>query len=109
MAVIPLQALLSRPQTVLKRVAVWFPDRPELAWQESEDIMQEQTSELAIGGRLLEAAQAVPVAGHAWRAVFVTAYAEEAVEEGVALASCAEREEYPANLVTVLPETDTRP
>ena len=41
--------------------------------------------------------------------VFVTAYAEEAVELGVALASCAESEEYPANLVTVLPETETRP
>jgi len=61
----PLQAALSRPQTVLKSVAVSFPDNPVLATQDSEDIMQEQTSALAIGGRALAAAQAVPVAGQA--------------------------------------------
>jgi len=61
----PLQALGSIPQTLLKRVAVSFPLKPALATQESEDTMQLQTSELAMGGRALAAAQAVPVAGHA--------------------------------------------
>jgi hypothetical protein len=61
----PLQALGSIPQTLLKRVAVSFPLKPVLATQESEDTMQLHTSELAMGGRALAAAQAVPVAGQA--------------------------------------------
>jgi len=65
LAVIPLQALLSSPQTVLKRLADSLPDRPVLATHEREDTIQLHKSELAIGGRLLDAAQAVPVAGQA--------------------------------------------
>ena len=105
----PLHALLSRPQTVLKRVAVSLPDRPSLATQEREETMQLQSSELAIGGRLLDAAQAVPVAGQACATVLVTEYAEEAVKLGVALANCLDRAVKSASLLTVSPETVTRP
>lgn len=61
----PAQALPSRPQTVEKRVAVSLAERPVFALQDREAIMQVQTSALAIGGRLDDAAQAVPVAGQA--------------------------------------------
>lgn len=71
-AVMPLQALESRPQTVLKRVAVSLPLNPLFTTQLREETIQLQRSELAIGGRALAAAQAVPVAGQAWATVFVT-------------------------------------
>ena len=61
----PSQAALSSPQTVLKRLEVSLPDRPVSAIHERDDTMQLHNSALAIGGRLLEAAQAVPVAGQA--------------------------------------------
>lgn len=109
LAVIPAQALLSRPQTLLKRLAVSLPDRPVLAIHESEDTMQLHNSELAIGGRLLDAAQAVPVAGQAWATVLVTLYAEEAVKLGVARANCLDRAVKSGSLLTVSPETVTRP
>jgi hypothetical protein len=72
LAEIPAQAELVRPQTVSNRAAVWFPVSPELATQEREATMQEQRSALATGGRFLEAAQAVPVAGHAEATVLET-------------------------------------
>jgi hypothetical protein len=65
LAVIPLQALLLSPHTVLNKEAVLFPDKPVLATHVKEDIMQLHRSALAIGGRALAAAQAVPVAGQA--------------------------------------------
>jgi hypothetical protein len=71
--------------------------------------MQLHNSELAIGGRLLEAAQAVPVAGQACATVLETLYADEAVELGVALANCLERAVKSGSLLAVSPETDTRP
>ena len=71
--------------------------------------MQLHTSELAIGGRLLDAAQEVPVAGQACGWVLVTLYAEEAVELGVALANCWDRAVKSGSLVTVSPSTETRP
>ena len=71
--------------------------------------MQLHNSAFAIGGRLLEAAQAVPVAGQACATVLETWYADEAVELGVALANCLERAVKSGSLLTVSPETDTRP
>lgn len=68
----PPQAAESSPHTVEKSVAVWLPVSPVLAWQESEDIMQVQSSALAMGGRAEAAAQAVPVAGHACATVLET-------------------------------------
>lgn len=105
----PLQALLSRPQTELKSCAVSLPDNPVLATHEREDNMQLHTSELAIGGRLLDAAQAVPVGGQACGLVLVTVYAEEAVKLGVARANCLDRAVKSGSLLTVLPVTETRP
>jgi hypothetical protein len=64
-ALIPLQALLSRPQTVLNSSAVSLPDKPVFATHDREDTIQLHNSAFAIGGRLLDAAQAVPVAGQA--------------------------------------------
>lgn len=109
LAVIPAQALLSRPQTVLKRLAVSLPDRPVLATHESEETIQLHNSELAIGGRLLDAAHAVPVAGQACGTVLVTLYAEDAVKLGVARANCLDRAVKSGSLLTVSPETVTRP
>ena len=106
---IPSHAELSSPQTVLKRLAVSFPDRPVLATQAREDTMQLQVSELAIGGRLLDAAQAAPVAGQAWGAVLVTVYAEDAVSFGVAEANCFDKALKSGSLLAVSPETLTRP
>lgn len=71
--------------------------------------MQLHTSALAIGGKLLEAAHAVPVAGQACATVLVTLYAEEAVKLGVAWANCLERAVKSGSLLTVSPETETRP
>ena len=50
---------------MLKRFAVSLPDSPVLATHEREETMQLHVSALAIGGRLLDAAHAVPVAGQA--------------------------------------------
>jgi hypothetical protein len=61
----PLQALLSSPQTEENNVAVALSDKPVFATHESEETMQLQTSALAIGGRALAAAQSAPVAGQA--------------------------------------------
>jgi hypothetical protein len=109
LAVIPAHAPLSRPQTVLKSSAVSLPERPLLATHERDETMQLHNSELAIGGRLLDAAQAVPVAGQACATVLVTLYAEEAVKLGVALANCLDRAEKSGSLLTVSPVTVTRP
>ena len=106
---IPAHALLSSPQTVLKREAVSLPDKPVLAIHEREDTMQLHNSELAIGGRLLDAAQAVPVAGQACATVLETVYAEEAVKLGVAKANCLDKAVKSGSLLTVSPETVTRP
>ena len=60
---IPLQEVSSKPQTVLKRSAVLFPESPVFATQDSDETMQLQRSALAIGGRASEAAQSVPTVG----------------------------------------------
>lgn len=68
-----------------------------------------QSSAFAIGGRLLDAAQAVPVAGHACATVLVGVYEAELVKLGVTVASCLERAVKSGSLLTVSPETETRP
>lgn len=109
LAVIPRQALESRPQTVEKRVAVWLLVSPELATQPREETMQVQTSELAMGGRLEDAAQAVPEVGQAEATVLLTTYAAEAVLLGVAFANCAWRVENFGSLLATVPLRETTP
>lgn len=82
---------------------------PLFATQPKDVTIHSQSSAFAIGGRLLDAAQAVPVAGHACATVLVTVYEAELVELGVAEANCLERAVKSASLLTVVPETDTRP
>ncbi len=77
--------------------------------QVRDETIHEQSSALAIGGSAEAAAQAVPIAGQACATVFVTVYAEDAVEDGVAFASSAERLVKSTSLLTVVPETETRP
>lgn len=67
---IPSHALRSMLHTVLNSEAVCSPLKPLLATQEREDTMQLHSSELTVGGRLVEAAQSAPVAGHACAMVF---------------------------------------
>lgn len=87
----PSHALLSRPQTVLKRLAVSLPLRSLLAMQDREATMQLQRSALTTGGSFSEAAQSGPAVGQACGAVFVTTYADSAVLDGVAFANWIER------------------
>ena len=47
--------------------------------------------------------------GQACGTVFVTVYAEDAVKLGVAMANCIDREVKSGSLLTVSPETVTRP
>jgi hypothetical protein len=71
--------------------------------------MQSQVSGLAIGGRLLEAAQSAPTVGHARATVLVTVYAEAAVELGLIVASCFDNAVKSGSLLTVPSLTDTIP
>jgi hypothetical protein len=79
------------------------------AMQERDETIHEQSSASAIGGSAEAAAQSVLIVGQACATVFVTVYAEDAVEDGVAFASSAERLVKSTSLLTVVPETETRP
>ncbi len=87
LASIPVQALASAPQMKSNIFWVSFELRPDFGTQLSEETMQLHKSGLAIGGRLLDAAQSEADVGHARATVLVLVYAEEAVELGLILAS----------------------